>query len=178
MSSLGIYSSQGIYNPYFAQESSRRSTTSQVENTAKSDTVQISAQAKELAQNAQADTGGTIAEQNLPLEAFSLPGWYGELSSDFVKVDAQLGMKYSESSSGRYAALSSEEKSDLAEYQSTLHKYFQDGLRQQGIESPADYYKNIVQNQDANDELQQMVRQSLAADPRAMELMTQFGIAL
>ena len=87
-------------------------------------------------------------------------------------------MKYFESSSGRYAALSSEEKSDLAEYQSTLHKYFQDGLRQQGIESPADYYKNIVQNQDANDELQQMVRQSLAADPRAMELMTQFGIAL
>ena len=169
MSILGVHSNQGICNPYFAQDESRHCASSPVDRTAKFDTVRISAQAKELAQN---------GDQNLPLEAFSLPGWYVDMSSDLVELDSQVGIKYSESNRARYDALSSSDKRDLAEYQDTLHKYFQEGLWQQGIESPSDYYKNIVQNQEASEELHQVVRQSIASDSRAMELMDLFNITL
>jgi hypothetical protein len=186
MSSLGVHPSQGINNSYSARDNSRSFVVSSDDRTTKSDTVKISAQAKELAQNDQeiqnhsghSDFAGTISDQNLPLEAFSIPGWYGDLSSDYIMLDTQLGIKYSESNRARYDSLSSSDKSDLSEYQTTLHKYFQEGLQQQGIESPADYYKNIVQNQKASEELHQIIQQSLASDSRAMELMKQFDIPL
>jgi len=183
MNSLGIHSSQGRYNSYFTQKNSSLSIASPNAGATKSDTVQISAQAKELAGNIQSNhsqvgTSRAVSDQNLPLEAFSLPGWYTDLNSDYVMVDSELGTKYSESNRARYDTLSSKDKNDLSEYQNTLQKHFQEGLQQLGIESPADYYKNIVLNQQGSEELHQVVHQSLAADSRAMELMKQFGITL
>ena len=43
-----------------------------------------------------------VSDQNLPLEAFALPGWYADLNLDYVMVVSELGVKYSEA----YRALS------------------------------------------------------------------------
>ena len=149
------------------------------------DTVEISDKARALLQKsheeamAQVDPDPQEEEAQLPLEAYSLPDWYVGLSSELNLVDSQIGVFYYESRRAAYDALSNKEKDDLAEYNSTLHKYFSQELKNHGIEDASDYYREIVQNQNGvSDQVEQAVKQRLADDPRAMELMDYFGLSL
>jgi hypothetical protein len=114
----------------------------------------------------------------LPLEAYSLPGWYADLLPDYCIVEAKLGTPYAESNTARYDSLSTKEKNELAEYAGLLHQYFKDGLQSKGIEGDEEYYHSIVLNQQVSGEVHQSVRQKLAQNPRAMELMEYFNISL
>ena len=138
-----------------------------------SDVVEISQKAKELARRANGSS-----ETDLPLEAYSLPKWYADLSSDLLLVDTELGVSYPESNRARYDALSRREKRDLAEYQGKLDAYFQESLKEFGIETTLDYYHQIVLDPAKSEEVHQAVKQKLSGDEQAMRLMERFGIAL
>jgi hypothetical protein len=149
------------------------------------DSADISQEAKDLfdsltnkQNNEAAKAGPETTGQELPLKAYSLPGWYADLLPEYCMVDTKLGEPYTESNQARYDSLSTGEKRDLAEYNETLHSYFRQELESRGIDSPADYYENMVQNQEMNQEVEQAVKQSLASDPRAMELMSYFNLSL
>ncbi len=91
------------------------------------------------------DTGRAVSDQNLPLEAFALPGWYADLNLDYVIVVSELGVKYSEAHRARYDALSSIDKGDFPEYQNTLQKHFQEGfiVSSQPLEVSAQILRDI-----------------------------------
>ena len=163
-----------------AFSSNGRAETPAAAPTSRPDSVEISQDAKELAQKSAAAQSGVSedAARDLPLEAYSLPQWYADLSSDLVMVDTELGVPYPESRMARYDALSRQEKEALAEYQGKLHNYFLEGLQEFGIESRADYYRQIVQDPVKNEELHQAVRQKLSGDGQALRLMEYFGIPL
>ncbi|KIX14473.1 hypothetical protein [Dethiosulfatarculus sandiegensis] len=150
------------------------------------DTVQISDEARALIQKSH-EEAMTRAESDpqeeeetiLPVEAYSLPGWYADLCSELNMVDTQIGGYYSETRQAAYDALSNQGKKDLAEYNSTLHKYFSQELKNHGIKDASDYYREIVQNQNGvSDQMEQAVKQRLADNPRAMKLMAYFGLSL
>lgn len=149
------------------------------------DTVRISQEAKNLSMNppdptinAHAEIAQESSDQDLPLEAYALPKWYAELHSDLTLLDDEIGIPYAQSRAARYDALSSKEKDDLAEYHGKLHTYFQEGLREHGIESSMDYYAQIVQDPAKSEEVHQAVKQKLQSDARAMQLMEHFGISV
>jgi hypothetical protein len=172
MAIAGIQIFQNTYAPF--NTSKRVAATPQESAATQTDTVRISQEAKSL----QAGSEEKASEQDLPVEAYSLPKWYGELSSDLLMVDTEIGISYAESNSARYDALSGAEKKDLSEYQDKLHTYFQEELRNHGIESSADYYNQIVRDPEKSEEVHQAVKQKLLADTRAMQLMQYFDIAL
>ena len=185
MAVSGIESSQSIYYQLLDKTGVGAGQNGSAKGVMTLDTVEISDEARALIQKdnvearAKAESTARNQESELPLEAYALPGWYSDLCSELNYVDTRIGLKYSDSRLARYDALSSREKDDLAEYNSTLHRYFTEELKSHGVESPADYYEQIVQNRNGvSDQVEQSVKERLAADPRALELMEYFGLSL
>ncbi|MBI9087856.1 MAG: hypothetical protein JEZ12_01410 [Desulfobacterium sp.] len=186
MALSGIPSAQGVYSPHLGQKNTRRpAQTPVIPTTRESDTVSFSGKAKEMAQKDQTtmatgepDTSMGLSANDLPLEAFSLPQWYADLFTDYTNLDLKVGQPYAGSNQARYDSLPSKEKNMISEYGDTLTKYFQEELKDAGIRGPVDYYTSIVQNKEKSEEVHQAMKQRLADDPRAMELMQHFGISL
>lgn len=185
MSVSGIQSWFNVaYQTVYQQKSSRNYQESYFNSTRKSDTVHISEEAKALSQNSQAEknvqasSANGRTDEDLPLEAYSLPKWYADWVSDYMYVDDEIGISYSDSRLARYDALSPKEKKDLAEYHDTLHKYFQEELANNGVKTSADYYESIILDQKNSEDVHQAMKQRLSEDPRMMELMQYFGISL
>lgn len=174
MSISGIQFIQSIYEQSASSAAfAKMAETRQEPASPQSDTVRISQEARNRATN----TAGAMASgQDLPLEAYSLPKWYADLSSDLTMVDTEIGIPYSQSRAARYDALSAREKKGLAEYQGTLHRYFREELDARGIESAEDYYNQIVLDPETSEEVHQAVLQKLESDARAVQLMEYFGI--
>ena len=180
----GIQSGQEVYRTLFTRENSMPpSEPSTVEGKA-SDTVQISEEARELARKDQAEKEqektAAVQDRELPLEAYSIPGWMGDLMPGHVKLDSQLGQSYSDSNAALRDSLSPSDKNDLDEYMDTLYTIYEEESESRGIETAEDYYNAIVLNKDPalGEELQQAVQQRLAENPRMTGLMTQFGVTL
>lgn len=185
----GIQSIQNVYRTPLAQENSTTRLTEPLnDRTMESDTVHISEKANELALKDQAEKKGQekiitgqpdagISDKDLPLEAYSLPGWYGDLSTIYNKVDQKLSVPYPDTIGALRDKLSPREKDEVFEYSGTLSKYFREEVKALGIETTEDYYKSIVQNKEMSELLHQAVRQRLANDSRAMELMQKFGVS-
>lgn len=190
MSISGIQPCQGAYAASFSQRGSKCSCESSTGKPIAPDSVEISDKAKELAQQAQAEraqgqiaTGqpdGATADKVLPLEAYSIPGWMGDFTPQHSAVDVKIGQTYAGSNAELYDSLSPNEKDDLSEYMHTLHTFYMEEKGSRGINTNEEYYNAIVLNQQPglSEEIHQAVRQRLAADSRAMELMQHFGVTL
>ncbi len=140
----------------------------------KQDSVNISEEAKAAYQANQYKTN--IEEDNLPLEAYSLPGWYADLLSDYTLADTKIGTSYQDSNQARYDSLTQQEKNNLKEYNDTLHTFFVDALHSRNINNNQDYFHNIVQNDKISESVHQEIDQQINNSPRMLELMNQFGI--
>ena len=185
MSISGIQSGQNVCNNLFASNAAKPLDQNQFGNILAPDKVQISNDARELAQKAQEErrtqamtnTGQPeIPEGALPMVAYSIPGWMGEFTPRHAMADQTIGQKYCDSNGALRDSLSPAGKEDLGEYMHTLHETYQSELKDRGIETKLDYYQNIVQDKNLSEQVHQAVRERLAANPRAMELMQEFGI--
>ena len=185
MSITGIQAVRNVYESLASANAARcMAETPQNSTSQQTDTAQISQEAKDLAKNnsdaainGQAQLAEESSEEDLPLEAYSLPKWYAELSSDLLLLDSEVGIPYSQSRRAKYDALSSREKKDLAEYQDKLHSCFQEELHARGIDDSRDYYEQVVLDPANSEEIHQAVKEKLLDDARAVQLMEYFGIA-
>lgn len=185
-----IQSGQNVCNNLFATNVAKSQKQQSVGNLLQPDTVEISDQARELAQQTQAErakeniaigqTNGDAAGKVLPVEAYSIPGWMGDFSPRHSQADIHVGQSYVGSNAELYDSLSPAEKEDLSEYMHTLHTFYMEEKGDRGINTTEDYYNAIVLNQQPglSEELHQAVRQRLAESPRMMELMQEFGVTL
>ncbi len=186
MSVSTVQPGQGAYSPYSTQQTSNRSIESSFNSTAKADTVHISEKAKEQqtekSATGQLDTATEISYNDLPIEAFSLPEWFAKWIPDECKLELGELAPISPydppftSSFTPYKPLNSSK--ELTEYVDVLCNYFQETLRDNGIESNLDYYKSIVIDKEKSEEVHQSMKKRLADDTRVMELMQTFDITL
>ena len=140
------------------------------------DSAMISTQGKHLSET-------TL--NNLPLEAYSIPSWMADYCPDAVDLSAEsdlsrwesepdiMRQEYTEKQNYR-----SKYSDELSEYTGKLNGYFQESLRDRGIEPGLDYYQNIVLNNENSAQIHQDVKEKLAGDDRMMELMDLFKIDL
>lgn len=113
----------------------------------------------------------------LPLEALSLPPWYGDLMTDYNIIEAgSIGKKYTSTNQYRYECLSSKAKRNVSEYENNLHTIFQSKLNDFGIKNNEDYYEAVILNKEKSEAIHQAVRAELKNDPRMVELMDFFKI--
>ncbi|WP_028579884.1 hypothetical protein [Desulfogranum japonicum] len=179
-----VQTAKNAYSNLSTKSNSKAFTESLANENRKKDSVKISEEAKLLSKNNRDNKNignqaliDSKAEQDLPLEAFALPGWYADLSPDYNLVDTEIGISYEDSNLARFEALSNKEKNDLYEYNSTLNGYFQKALQSRNINTSQEYYQSIVKNNEINESVHQEVRQQLINNPRMIELMKQFGIS-
>jgi len=182
----GIQSGQNVYNNLLASQGAKAQGPQTNDKTLKPDTVEISYEARARAEAAEVLKDippGTYSEETgIPdvvregLRMFSIPGWMGEFTPRHSEADKILGQPYSESNSALRDALSPSEKEDLSEYMHTLHQHYTDELRSRNLTNIE--FNKIRFHEDASlsEEVHQAVRQRLAADPRALELMQEFGV--
>lgn len=88
MAVTGIQSGQNVYVHSFMQDHRKKAFEPVIAGNTQSDTVQISAEGKALAQQIQTEidrqqttgtqTNAVIQDKDLPLEAFALPSWYSD----------------------------------------------------------------------------------------------------
>ncbi len=181
-----VQSGQGVYSPDFAQKSSKHSSELPFSRTTETDTVNISEKAKALSQKAQAakiaaeqpDPATEISYDDLPLEAFSLPGWFAEWSPDEAVLSFEVGLSLSAPHYARNDSLNSERQDELGEYLDILYECFQEELDNHGIKNSVDYYKSVFLDKEKSEEVHQSMKKRLADDLRAMELMQSFGRTL
>lgn len=106
-----VCSGQGVAGSYAAQQRTSAAYASSTGKAAASDTVLISEEAKQLAQNAQTSNNtAAITEDKRSIEAYSIPNWMGNLLTDLTMLEPKLGQPYSESKLAQYDALSSKDK--------------------------------------------------------------------
>ena len=106
----------------------------------KADTVEISEEGNARLKNArdQTHSAGKMSSGELPLEAFSLPGWLPELLTGYNEVDATIGMKYPDSRRAQYDSLDGTTKANLEAYETAVMEIFQGELKKNGIQSGQD----------------------------------------
>lgn len=208
MTILGINVGQSSYNPYLKQQAAQQSpqtdTTSTARN-ARSDTVQISERAKQISQSN--SSTAVIDNNNVPLEALSLPSWLGSYHPDTLELSTALNEGYFDflgkldkmnisrdeeraliknylDNDPVHQEMQSKERyrarysDELSEYSNRLNSYFTEALKENGVESGLDYYKKVVLDNESSEQIHETVRERLAEDPRMMELMELFNIGL
>lgn len=148
-----------------------------------------------------------VEREILPVEAFSLPGWYADLipeqcmltpgvnhafwaKAEAFAADGTISSReravlksMQENDAARRtelenAAWRDEHRRELSEYLGLLHEYFVESLRENDIESPEDYYESVVLNRAGSGQVGQGFMERLTADPRALALMEELDIAL
>ncbi len=122
-------------------------------------------------------TTPAMTEEDLPVEAYALPKWAESWISPLTQVSAELGSNSSWTDSRREQLSAGEEK-ELAEYTGIVQEYLSRGLRENGVDSTVEYYTDILLNPEKSEKVHQEVREMLAGDPRAMELMEKFHASL
>ncbi|HIJ91472.1 MAG: hypothetical protein OEV89_12450 [Desulfobulbaceae bacterium] len=217
MAISGIQSGQEVYRTPFAQESSMRPSEPSIVRYTESDTVLISEEAKELAKKdypeknqgkiATGQMDAAIQDKDLPLEALSLPSWYGNyvpnamtvthsISHEFWDMVGELTKDNSLSDEDRsqiknylqndpihQVNLAKDEfrrqfKNEISEYMDSIGKYFQESLKENGVNSNSDYYKKVVLDKDNSEKVHQSMQKRIESDPRLLELAEILGIKL
>ncbi|MCP4719541.1 MAG: hypothetical protein GY860_08805 [Desulfobacteraceae bacterium] len=166
-----------VYSSPFEQKCSKNQGIQSTTNTQTTDIVNISQEAKELSQNVSAEKNSSVfSEEELPIEAYSIPGWLSHLFTDYARVDDEIGIRYPQSRAAQYDSLSGKARANLGGYQDKLLKHFQEELKEQGIRSGMDYYQSIILDKEKSEEVHQAVRQRLANDSMTSKFMKDFGI--
>jgi hypothetical protein len=136
--------------------------------------VNISDEAKAMAVKAKAEQGGQIKNGTAPRdssmgdsdkELMYFPEAYQDLLPDTVIVCKIGAPTYTG------PMLTAEQVKDQNEYIDMLGKFYREERNNQGIYSNEDYINQTRNNDKLNDKIYQAIRDRLAADPHAMELM-------
>ena len=176
---MSISKIQAGHPPYFVKNSNH-TVKSSLNHSAKTDIVHISDQAKGLSQENQ-----NRADR---VEVLGLPDWLVNLVPAGAVMDgeamdreiAQFGKPGSNpwALSNQKSVFSGEIDKALGEYLDKLLSYFQQELKDSGIENSEDYHESILQDKAVSETVHQDVKKHLASDVRAMELMQLLGISL
>ncbi|WP_020588898.1 hypothetical protein [Desulfobacter curvatus] len=173
MSISNIQTVQGSYTSIFVQNNSNY-TIASPRSTTESYTVNISETALELSRNVEAGEISTeISDEDLPVEAFAFPEWFSKWIPDEANVSDQLGVPLSSNNS-----LSSDRSDDLGEYVNTLLQYFQEELKNNGIDGAGDYYTSVLKNEETSEAVHQAVKDRISDDLRTQKLMQSFRKSL
>jgi len=114
--------------------------------------------------------------KNYPLEAYSIPGWFADLTGGYTTITARIGDSYEESRTG-YDKLSRSDQKLYDEYHAILDDAFHNGLDMIGVsEDIGKYYNDFVKNADNQQLVRESIYDRLESNPRAVELMDHFGI--
>lgn len=177
---MNISSGSGVNrNPLNALMSYQKNTTNVHQKFSSSDRVNISQEARDLSKEAQhgGSSSGFMLPNGLPLEAYSLPSWYADMSTGFfVLEEGMVGKPYSESKMSEYESLSSGVRSKVDKYEKTLVTTFESKLKEFGIEGTKDYYESVILNKEKSEEIHQAVKKELESDPEIKKIMNYFGI--
>jgi hypothetical protein len=148
---------------------------------------------------------GAVPDNELPLEAFSVPPWLGDYLPDALVVTPELDYgfwnmvggltqdnhlssedrlqigSYLRNSPKHQAVLAKDEftrqfKEEISEYTNSLRTYSREALEENGVTSPADYYKKVVLDQENSEKIHQSMRERIESSPRMIELMEILGI--
>ncbi len=146
----------------------------------KYDSIHISKKAKELSQEMQAnksETGSKKSDKILPLEAYSMPQWYADLFSKTIPYTyasyAEIG--FSSQYVPRNDSFDSKPEA-TKEYSEKLRMMFREELKEWGIESDEDYYKDVILNKEKSEEIHQSLLKKLKEDKRMCQLIDSLGI--
>lgn len=174
-----VSSTQGAYEATFPQKISQPIAESAPERSVGADSVNISDEARAIAEKAKAEESGQVKNGvALPDSSMNdsrhklmyIPEAYSSLLPNTVPIVKIGAPAYT----GR--ELTTEELKDQNEYTQILSNVFYEERQNKGVYSIEDY-QNLTKNNDKLiDEIYQAVKERLAADPRAIELMQQFGI--
>ena len=152
-----------------------------------------------------AEAGATATDDDLPVEAFALPSWYGDyipkqwvispeidraywalakkLSADggLDDEDRQRLRTYLDNDPHHRQELSNEAfrrqyRVEIEEYTSLLDNCFHEALDAQGITTQRQYYEDLLLNDSTSEAVHQTVHARLTQNPRARELMAVLGI--
>lgn len=153
----------------------------QFRSTTESYSVNISETALELSRNAAAGKISTkISYEDLPVEAFAFPEWFSKWIPDEAVLSDQVGLSLSNpdiQQSSNYS-LSGDRIDELGEYVNKLLQYFQEELKNNGIEGDVDYYASVLKNEETSETIHQAVKNHIFDDLRVRELMQSFGKSL
>jgi hypothetical protein len=148
----------------------------------------------------------TREEENLPVEAYSLPDWYADLTPKQCILNPCINHAYwnqveafgadgtisheeqavlasmRENDTARQTELENEawrweHREELSEYFGLLNGYLREALDENGIEGAAAYYENVVLNPAGSEQVRQSFMDRLNANPRALELMESLGVS-
>lgn len=140
--------------------------------------VNISETALGLSRNSKAGEMNTeISYENLPIEAFAFPEWFSKWIPDEAVLGDQVGLSlpnHGIQQSSNYA-LSGDKIDELGEYVNKLLQYFQEELKNNGIEGDVGYYASAFKNKETSEIIHQAVKNRIFDDLRARELMQSFG---
>lgn len=176
MSISGVYPVERLFSAYSARKRIENSNESTFSSTAKTDTVHISKEAKAYFQKSQTEKESgakeivSVSDEVLPVEAYALPTWFSDWIPDIAKIDGS-SLKSVEQSTRRYQSLGAKKQNDIGEYTMTLFKYLREELDDRDIKGGAEYYKAIHLDKRLSEEIHQAVKNRIAEDSRAMDLM-------
>lgn len=183
MSISGIQSTQMAYETVSSQKTNP-SVDVAAERHALSDSVTISAAAREMNQHSAAAESGQatdglyqpwIDDGSDNLELMYIPEQYEDLYP-YALEPVKLGMSADTERRAAYGRLSSAEREDLSEYISTLSEHYRAERNARGIESNDEFQTLTADNEKLSNEIHQSIRERMLADPRTVELMQEFGI--
>jgi len=174
-----ITSTQSVYGTTFTQKNSKPVDESASGRSVGADRVSISEAARAMAEKVKEEEGGQVKNGTSPTDSSNenlqdvlqyLPESYNNLLPDTMIVCKLGAPTYSG------PMLSPEEVKDQNEYVDMLRNVFNEERQNKGVHSNKDY-QNLTKNNDKLiGEIYQAVKEHLAADPRAIELMKSLHI--
>lgn len=174
MNISAVQSRQCAYGANYAQGTSKSAAKSVSGRFAGADSVNISDEAKVMAVKAKVEQGGQVKDGTAPTDASTgdlkeelmyFPEAYHDLFPDTVIVCEIGAPTYTG------PTLTAEQVKDQNEYIDMLSKFYREERNNQGIYSTEDYLNQTKNNDKLSNEIHQAIRNRLAADPHAMELM-------
>ncbi|MBS1190814.1 MAG: hypothetical protein H6R10_2606 [Rhodocyclaceae bacterium] len=110
-----------------------------------------------------------------PLEYYAMPQWLAGLFPTELsgKLGARADDMYVKGGHliGRYDA-------ERYEYGKRLDSHLQAAMKKEGVDSLPEYHEAMTVDKAASERLRQQLRESLAGDPKMMELMGVLGMSL
>lgn len=185
---MDIYGIESGASVTMVRDATRNRWDTAAETTASGDTVSISQEAWDLAHARNQETvkplgdaarsGESGSQEAYPVEAYSIPGWYVDLFGGYNSLQAELGVSYEQARTG-YDKLSTGEQKAFDEYAGILDTYFHEELERIGVSGDTGkYYNDFILNSANQSSVREAIHARIENNPRALELMQSFDIAI
>ena len=163
-----------------------------VERGGSGDSVAISSQGMEMARamrrEAEAASGDAVAKGEqagesggggtLPLEAYSIPGWYVDLFGGYTTLPTEIGISALDAQTG-YEKLGKADQRLFDRYSDILQTCYREELGRIGVSGdPEKYYHEFLLDNENQASVREAIYGRLESDPEAAGLMRHFGITI